>query len=151
MIGVHLKHGMTRHIITQNQLEKGMVVYFRYKTIKGEGKQYVGTVLNPKWPVAKNPKLHIISMNEIKLNDFRSFVKGFGIRVIPAFQKSRAVDLPKIDMSASSRRIYEGKVKPALANILNNSYRTLILKNISGLQILDYDFGPELNKQLGTI
>ena len=51
-------------------------------------------------------------------------------------------------MAISSRRIYEGKVKPLLANKLNASYRTLILKNVSGLQLLDYDFGPELNKQL---
>ena len=35
-----------------------------------------------------------------------------------------------------------------LAGKLNASYRTLILKNVSGLQLLDYDFGPELNKQL---
>jgi hypothetical protein len=51
-------------------------------------------------------------------------------------------------MAASSRRIYEGRVKKELATRLNNSYRTLILKNISGLQLLDYDFGPELNKTL---
>tara|TARA_R100000008_G_C3492237_1_gene119317 strand:+ start:45 stop:497 length:453 start_codon:yes stop_codon:yes gene_type:complete len=149
MIAVHLKHGMSRHTIALHQLEKGMVVHLRYKTLSGEGKQYVGTVLNPKWPVSKNPKLHMLSMNEIKLQDYRNFAKGFGIRYIPAFQKVKGVDLPKIDMAISSRRIYEGKVKPIIAEKLNNSYRTLLLKNISGLQLLDYDFGPELNKLLG--
>ena len=145
MIAVHLKQGMTRHIIRPNQLEKGMIVFFRYTTVSGENRQYVATVLNPMW----EQKLHVLSMNEVKLNDFRNFAKGFGIRYIPRFQKARGVDLPKIDMSISSRRIYEGKVKPKLANILNNSYRTLIIKKISGLQLLDYDFGPELNKLLG--
>ena len=48
----------------------------------------------------------------------------------------------------SSRRIYEGLVKKELERTLNQSYRTLIIANISGLQILDYDFGPELNKTL---
>ena len=39
MLAVHLKQGMTRHIIRPNQLEKGMVVFLRYKTLKGEGRQ----------------------------------------------------------------------------------------------------------------
>lgn len=144
MLAVHLKHGMTRHIISPNQMEKGMVVYLRYKTVGGEGRQYAATVLNPLY----KGKLHIISMNEIKLQDFRNFVKGFGVRYIPRFAKTRGIDLPKIDMAVSSKRIYEGRVKPELSTKLNNSYRTLILKNVSGLQLLDYDFGSELNKQL---
>ena len=144
MLAVHLKHGMTRHIISPSQMEKGMVVYLRYKTVGGEGRQYVATVLNPLY----KGKLHIISMNEIKLQDFRNFVKGFGVRYIPRFAKTRGIDLPKIDMAVSSKRIYEGRVKPELSTKLNNSYRTLILKNVSALQLLDYDFGPELNKQL---
>lgn len=144
MLSVHLKHGMTRHTITSNQMEKGMVVYLRYKTVGGESRQYAATVLNPSY----KGKLHIISMNEIKLQDFRNFAKGFGVRYIPNFAKTRGINLPKIDMSISSRRIYEGKVKPELSTKLNNSYRTLILRNVSGLQLLDYDFGTELNKQL---
>tara|TARA_R100000234_G_C4964393_1_gene163239 strand:+ start:198 stop:638 length:441 start_codon:yes stop_codon:yes gene_type:complete len=144
MLAVHLKHGMTRHIVRPNQLEKGMVVYFRYKTVSGEGRQYVATVLNPNF---KN-KLHVISMNEINLQDYRNFAKGFGIRYIPRFQKTRGIDLPKINMAVSSKRIYEGKVKPELSTVLNNSYRTLIIKEITGLQLLDYDFGRELNQQL---
>ena len=148
MLAVHLKLGNTRHIINNTQLEKGMVVTFRYKTVAGEGKQYVATVLNPRWPVDKNPKLHCLSMNEITIPDYRSFAKLFGIRVTPRFQKARGVNLPKINMAISSRRLYEGKVKPLLANKLNASYRTLILKNISGLQLLDYDFGPDLNEQV---
>jgi len=144
MLAVHLKHGMTRHIISPAQLEKGMVVYLRYKTVGGEGRQYAATVLNPSY----KGKLHIISMNEIKLQDFRNFAKGFGVRYIPRFTKTRGIDLPKINMAISSKRIYEGKVKPELSTKLNNSYRTLILKNVSGLQLLDYDFGKELNKQL---
>jgi len=144
MLAVHLKHGMTRHIISPAQLEKGMVVYLRYKTVGGEGRQYAATVLNPSY----KGKLHIISMNEIKLQDFRNFAKGFGVRYIPRFTKTRGIDLPKINMAISSKRIYEGKVKPELSTKLNNSYRTLILKNVAGLQLLDYDFGKELNKQL---
>jgi hypothetical protein len=144
MFAVHLKHGMTRHILSPAQMEKGMVVYLRYKTVGGEGRQYAATVLNPSY----KGKLHVISMNEIKLQDFRNFVKEFGVRYIPKFKKVRGVSLPKIDMTGSSKSIYEGKVKPELSSTLNNSYRTLILKNVSGLQLLDYDFGPELNKQL---
>ena len=144
MLAVHLKQGMTRHIIRPTQLEKGMIVYFRYKKVSGEGGQYVMTVLNPLY----EGKLHALSMNEINLQAFRDFAKGFGVRYIPAFQKSRAVDLPKIDMAMSSQRVYTGRVKKQLADKLNNSYRTLVLKNISGLQLLDYDFGAELQKTL---
>ena len=144
MLAVHLKHGMTRHIISPAQMEKGMIVYLRYKTVGGEGRQYAATVLNPSY----KGKLHVISMNEIKLQDFRNFVKGFGVRYIPKFAKTRGIDLPKINMSAPSKAIYEGRVKPELSTTLNNSYRTLILKNVTGLQLLDYDFGTELNKQL---
>jgi len=144
MIAVHLKLGSTRTIISPNHLEKGMICFLRYKTKGGEGRQYVATILNPMY----EKKVHILSMNEIGVPDFRSFVKGFGIRYIPRFQNTRGVDLPKINMAVSTKRIYEGKVKPLLANKLNASYRTLILKNVSGLQLLDYDFGTELNKQL---
>ena len=66
----------------------------------------------------------------------------------PSYQKSKAVDLPKINMAMSSKRIYEGLVKKELEKTLNQSYRTLIIQNISGLQILDYDFGPDLNRTL---
>ena len=145
MLAVHLKQGMTRHIVRPNQLDKGMVIFLRYKTVGGEGRQYAGTVLNANW----EGKLHILSMNEIKLQDFRNFAKIFGIRYIPAFQTTRGIDLPKMNMAMSSQRIYEGKVKKQLATTLNNSYRTLIIKNISGLQLLDYDFGSELQKTLG--
>ena len=146
MLAVHLKQGMTRHIIKPTQLEKGMIVYFRYTKVSGEAGQYVATVLNPAFQM----KMHALSMNEIALNDFRMFVKGFGVKYIPRFQKVRGIDLPKIDMAASTKRIYEGKVKPELSKKLNNSYRTLIIKNISGLQLLDYDFGAEINRQLGV-
>ena len=145
MLAVHLKQGMTRHIIRPNQLEKGMVVFLRYKTLKGEGRQYAATVLNPNY----QGKLHVISMNEIKLQAFRDFAKGFGVRFIPAFARARGINIPKMNMTVSSKRLYEGKVKPELASSLNGSYRTLLLKNISGLQLLDYDFGPELQKMLG--
>tara|TARA_B100001094_G_scaffold325344_1_gene379523 strand:- start:632 stop:1072 length:441 start_codon:yes stop_codon:yes gene_type:complete len=144
MLAVHLKQGMTRHIIRPNQLEKGMICFLRYKTKDGEGRQYAATILNPNF----NDKLHILSMNEINLQAFRDFAKGFGVRYIPRFQKVRGVDLAKIDMASSSKRVYEGRVKPELAGSLNASYRTLILKNVSGLQLLDYDFGAELNKLL---
>ena len=144
MLAIHLKQGMTRHIIRPNQLEKGMVCFLRYKTINGEGRQYAATVLNPNY----QNKLHIFSMNEIPLQAYRDFAKGFGVRYIPRFQKTRGIDLAKINMASSTSRIYEGKVKPDLALKLNNSYRTLIIKNVSGLQLLDYDFGPELNKTL---
>ena len=144
MLAVHLKHGMTRHIISPNQLEKGMVCFLRYKTVGGEGRQYVATILNANW----QGKLHMLSMNEIQLQAFRDFAAGFGVKYIPKFAKSRGVDIPKMNMSASTKRIYEGRVKPKLADKLNASYRTLVLKNISGLQLLDYDFGSELNKQL---
>ena len=87
-------------------------------------------------------------MNEINLQDYRNFAKGFGIKYIPRFQKARGIDLPKINMTMSPRRIYEGRVKPELSTVLNNSYRTLIIKEITGLQLLDYDFGTELNRQL---
>ena len=147
MLAVHLKQGMTRHIIRPNELEKGMIVFFRYKKTNGEAGQYVMTVLNPLW----QGKIHALSMNEIKLNDFRIFAKGFGIRYIPKFQNSKGIDIPKIDMMSSSKRIYEGRIKKELSLKLNNSYRTLILKNVSGLQLLDYDFGPELNKLLEGI
>ena len=88
-------------------------------------------------------------MDHIKLQDFRDFAGQMGIQYIPRFQKFRGIQIPKIIMSASSKAIYEGKVKKQLASKLNNSYRTLIIKNISGLQLLDYDFGSELQKTLG--
>ena len=140
----HLKHGRTRYPIRPLEVEKGMVVFFRYTTLKDENRQYVGCVLNPDY----YKKMHILAMNEVKLFDFRNFAKNFGLRYIPQFQKSKAVDLPKINMAMSSKRIYEGLVKKELEKTLNQSYRTLIIQNISGLQILDYDFGPDLNRTL---
>tara|TARA_R110000737_G_C14588971_1_gene487117 strand:- start:1238 stop:1678 length:441 start_codon:yes stop_codon:yes gene_type:complete len=146
MIAVHLKHTRSRLAISPNALEKGMVLFLRYKTIGGESRQYVATVLNANF----EGKLHILSMNEIKLQDFRNFAEGFGITYIPRFKKATGVNIPKMSLSISSKAIYEGVVKPELAASLNASYRTLILKNISGLQLLEYDFGPELNKQLDS-
>jgi len=145
MLAVHLKHGMTRTIISPNQVEKGMILYFRYKKLDGSASTYVGTVLNADY----EKKMHVLSMEHINLQDFRDFASQMGIQYIARFQNFRGVDIPKIVMAAPSKAIYTGKIKKQLASKLNNSYRTLILKNLSGLQLLDYDFGPELQKTLG--
>ena len=58
------------------------------------------------------------------------------------------VDLPKIDMVQASKRIYEGRIKPKLADKLNRSYRTFNIKKMTSLQLLNYDFGPRLNRML---
>jgi len=140
MIAVHLKHGGLRHVTSANKLEKGMIVYFKYKTLSGEGRQYVATVLDNN----RDSKLHILSMNEIKLQDFRGFAKEFGVVYI----RAKIGNFAMIKMNISSKALYEGKVKKQLAAKLNDSYRTLLLKNISAVQVLNYDFGTELNKQL---
>ena len=90
MLAVHLKHGMTRHIINTNQLEKGMVVFLRYTTIGGENRQYVATVLNPMY----EKKLHILSMNEIGL-DIESLLKVLEYVIYLNFKKQEVLTYRK--------------------------------------------------------
>ena len=148
MLALHLKQGRERTIILASQLEKGMIVSFRYQKADNTYSNYVATVLNPRWPDKTDGKLHALSMKEITYSNFQEFAEGFGIRYIPRFQKYRGVDIPKLNMTLSSRRIYEGRIKLRLADKLNKSYRTFTLKKIKGLQLLNYDFGPRLNGML---
>lgn len=148
MLALHLKQGRERTVINANQLEKGMIVSFRYQKADNTSSMYVATVLNPRWPENTSGKLHALSMKEITYVNFQQFAEGFGVRYIPRFQKYRGVDIPKLNMALSSKRIYEGRIKLRLADKLNKSYRTFTLKNITGLQLLNYDFGPRLNRML---
>jgi len=148
MLSLHLKQGRERSIINANQLEKGMIVTFRYQKLDKTSSIYVATVLNPRWPNDSNGKVHALSMKEISYINFQEFAEGFGIRYIPRFQKFKGVDLPKIDMVQASKRIYEGRIKPKLADKLNKSYRTFNIKKMTSLQLLNYDFGPRLNRML---
>ena len=142
MIAAHLKQSKKRITIQKNQIEKGMVVFFRYKKLDGSSGQYVMNVMHENY----QGKVHGLALNEVNVMPFRRFAKKLGIMWVAP--DVAGTEITKVDVG-DPKTIYEGIIKPKLPKELNNSYRTMFTKSISGVQLLAYDFGPQLMNTLG--
>ena len=143
MIAAHLKQSKKRVTIQKGMMEKGMIVFFRYKKLDGSSGQYVMNVMHENF----QGKVHGLALNEVDLMPFRRFAEKLGVTWVAP--DVAGTEIPKISVTGSPQTIYESVIKPKLPKELNNSYRTMFIKNISGVQLLAYDFGARLMNTLG--
>jgi len=133
----HLTNKLSAMIIPKAQLQKGMVIQSRYKNLKDETKDYMFLVLQPLYL----GKAHVLSLNEFTTLRLNELAKQTGLKVIPKFRK-RGLDIPKLIMTESAQRFYYGQLARGgdMERLYNNSYRTLFLKNLQLVQLIDYNF-----------
>jgi len=139
----HLTFKQSAVIIPKHQLQKGMVVQNRYKNQKGETKDYMFLILNPDY----YKKVHVLNLNEFSNMRFNDLARDTGIRLIPRFKK-RGLIIPRLTMVESSQRFYYGRLAINIEKLYNNSYRTLFLKNMQLVQLIDYRFDQDIEDTL---
>ena len=125
----------SRTIISKSKLTEGMVVKCRYTSQDQSGGEYIFLVLDVNY----RGQLHALSLNEFNSRTFRALAKTLGTSPILAagFEKNNIL---KLNLPGSPRAMYEGILKAKMGSKYNTSYRTLDLKKMSGIMLLEYQF-----------
>ena len=114
-----------------------MVVKMKYKKDK-ETKLYIVFVLQPKWPLTADGKLHGLSLNVISPNKLNEISKGSS-EVVSTSSKVKKLDLAEIQIDKASKVFYTSEIKTK--KLLRAGYRTFDLKKIQSLHAVNYDWG----------
>jgi len=124
----------SRSIISKNKLTEGMIVKCRYTSQDQSGGEYILLVLDVNY----KGQLHALSLNEFNSRTFRGLAKTLGTSPVsqPGFEKN---NIPKLNLPGSPRAMYEGILKAKMGSKYNTSYRTLDIKKMSGIMLLDYN------------
>jgi len=124
----------SRSIISKNKLTEGMIVKCRYTSQDQSGGEYILLVLDVNY----KGQLHALSLNEFNSRIFRNLAKTLGTSPVsqPGFEKNNIL---KLNLPGSPRAIYEGLLKAKMGSKYNTSYRTLDIKKMSGIMLLDYN------------
>ena len=101
-----------------------------------------------------NPNINIhigkyepLNLNEFSNMRFNDLARETGIRLLPRFKK-RGLIIPRLTMVESSQRFYYGRLAVNMERLYNNSYRTLFLKNMQLVQLIDYKFDQDIEDTL---
>jgi hypothetical protein len=92
--------------------------------------------LNPSY----KGHLHALSLNEFNSITFRKLAKKLGTTELtgPRFKNNNILAL---DIDMNPRTIYEGFLKKGMNKEYNTSYRTMDIKKMSGIMLIEYNFG----------
>jgi len=125
----------SRFIISKDKLTEGMIVKCRYTSQDQSGGEYILLVLDVNY----KGQLHALSLNEFNSITFINLAKTVGTTSIS--QPGVKNNIPKLNLPGSPRAIYEGILKSKMGSKYNTSYRTLDIKKMSGIMLLDYNLG----------
>jgi len=124
----------SRTIISKGKLTEGMIVKCRYTSQDQSGGEYILLVLDVNY----KGQLHALSLNEFNSRIFRSLAKTVGTSPVLAAGLEKN-NILKLDLPGSPRAIYEGILKSKMGSKYNTSYRTLDIKKMSGIMLLNYN------------
>ena len=82
--------------------------------------------------------MHAISLKWFSRGDLNDLAESTGLVIIPRY-KVRGLNIPKLEMTASSNRFYNSKLKGA-----RDVYRTYFLNKVSGVALIEYKFNKNL-------
>jgi len=125
----------SRIIISKDKLTEGMIVKCRYTSQDQSGGEYILLVLDVNY----KGQLHALSLNEFNSRTFINLAKTVGTSFIS--QPGIKNDILKLNLPGSPRTMYEGILKAKMGSKYNTSYRTLDIKKMSGILVLEYNFG----------
>ena len=134
----HLRKTADPTPISNAKMERGMVVKIKYKPKNKTPKLYLVLVLQPKWPMTTEGKLHGLSLDNIPPQKFLEFAEVYN-EVISKGSKVRRLDLAKIQITEASKVFYTSEIKTSTP--LKSAYRTFNLLDIQSIQSVNYDWG----------
>ena len=132
--------------LSTNALQKGMIVEAKYKPMDKDGKpgpskKYMLLILNPAYKgSAKQKMVHALTLNNFAPPILNKLAEKIGLAYIPKYQKMVALDIPKLIMEEASQRFYSAKLKKDIGNKYGASYRTMLLKSFSSIELVNYNF-----------
>ena len=126
----------SRTPIRNYDLAEGMVIKCRYSSQNSPGGEYILLVLDTSY----NGHLHALSLNEFSSRTFRNLALSTGTTPVlgPLFEKN---NIRRLVMHGRPRSTYESLLKPAMASDYNTGYRTFDIKKMTGIVLLEYNFG----------
>ena len=124
----------SRTAISSNKLTEGMVIKCRYASQDLSTGEYIFLVLDTSY----KGHLHALSLNEFNSKTFRALAAKVGTAPVlgPRFEKNNIL---KLELSGSPRGMYEGMLKSGMGSKYNTSYRTLDIKKMTGIMLLEYN------------
>jgi len=113
-------------------IDTGMIIKCRYASQDLATGEYILVVLNPSY----KGHLHALSLNEFNSITFRKLAKKLGTTELTG---PRFNNILTLDIDMNPRTIYEGFLKKGMDKEYNTSYRTMDIKRMSGIMLLDYN------------
>jgi hypothetical protein len=124
----------SRTAITRDKLTEGMIIKCRYASQDLSTGEYIFLVLDTSY----KGHLHALSMNEFNSRTFRELAATVGTTPVPGrlFEKNNIL---KLKLPGSPRTMYGGLLKSGMGSKYNTSYRTLDIKKMTGIMLLEYN------------
>jgi|TARA_R110000823_G_scaffold241988_2_gene366569 hypothetical protein len=112
-----------------------MIIKCRYSSQDLSTGEYIFLVLDTWY----KGHLHALSLREFNTRIFRNLAEQTGTTPVPGllFEKN---NVQRLTMTGSPRSTYQRLLKAGMANKYNTGYRTLDIKKMSGIMLIEYDF-----------
>jgi len=125
----------SRTPILSAKLTEGMIIKCRYSSQDLSGGEYILLVLDTGY----KGHLHALSLNEFNSRTFRALADITGVDRVPGllFENN---DIMRLSMVGSPRSTYQQLLKGGMTKKYNSGYRTLDIKKMSGIMLLEYNF-----------
>jgi hypothetical protein len=113
-----------------------MIIKCRYSSQDMSSGEYILLVLDTSY----KGHLHALSLNEFNSRAFRDLADKTGITPVPGllFEKN---NIMRLSMLGSPRSTYQQLLKGGMTKKYNSGYRTLDIKKMSGIMLLEYNLG----------
>ena len=131
-------------VVNVLQVENGDILFFRYKSKKGETGLKIVLALNI-WPVGGGKKgryLHALDLAEITFPDLKRFLSFLRQ---PSTVKAEDMFFRRVSIPPSprlARQFYMQRIRKFGKMV--DAYRTYKLEGITQVRAAEYDFGPEV-------
>lgn len=125
----------SRTPIIKAKLTEGMVIKCRYTSQDNSPGEYILLILDTFY----RGHLHALSLNEFSSTTFKALAAKVGTAPVrgPLFEKN---NVQRLIMRGSPGSTYQGLLKTDMTGKYNAGYRTLDIKKMSGIMLLEYDF-----------
>ena len=98
-------------------------------------------ILNPGYKGrSKERMVHALTLNNFSPQVLNRLAEKIGLVYIPKYQKMVGLDIPKLIMEQASQRFYSSELKKDIGNKYGSSYRTMIIKSFSGIELVNYNW-----------
>ena len=134
----HVSRFEQRQRIAKQNMRPGMIVYGQYKDRKGVSKPKCFLILNHFYL----GKIHALSLSAVQPQRFISLARQTNLLYLTQ-PRYRALKIEQLQIDRG-QRFYNSTLRAQLKQNLKGSYRTLEIKSLSNVFVVDYKFPNEI-------